>query len=99
MGLSVIVASDGVEALSLVENHCLDLVVLDISMPRMNGYEVCQQLKEDEKTQKLPVVMYSSEIEKSGFFWKQQRCADAYVSKLCQPQELAATVKHLLRQI
>lgn len=98
MGLNVIVANDGLEALSLVESHRLDLVVLDISMPRMNGYEVCHQLKADEKTQKLPVVMYSSEIENCRYFWTNKRSADAYVSKLCHPQELAATIKHLLRK-
>jgi twitching motility two-component system response regulator PilH len=44
-GLSVTIATDGVEALEHIQGQCPDLVVLDIVMPRMNGYEVCRRLK------------------------------------------------------
>jgi CheY-like chemotaxis protein len=53
-GLNVTVASDGVEALEQIKANRPDLVVLDIVMPRMNGYEVCRRLKSDPKTQNLP---------------------------------------------
>lgn len=62
-GLTVYVATDGVEALEQIQTSCPDLVVLDIVMPRMNGYEVCRRLKADPKTQKVPVVMCSSKGE------------------------------------
>lgn len=52
-GLTVMIATDGMEALQhMQEASCPDLVVLDIVMPRMNGYEVCRKLKTDPKTQK-----------------------------------------------
>lgn len=96
VGLNVIFAGDGVEALELVESHCPELVVLDIVMPRMNGYEVCRQLKSDNKTHKPAVLMYSNKRETSDFYWGRKQGADAYVSKLCRPQELVDTVKQLL---
>ncbi len=67
IGLDVIFASDGVEALTLVEHHCPDLVVLDIIMPRMNGYELCRRLKSDDRTHKPVVLMYSNKAEACDF--------------------------------
>ncbi|HEY9636649.1 MAG TPA: response regulator [Coleofasciculaceae cyanobacterium] len=96
VGLNVIFAGDGVEALELVESHCPDLVVLDIAMPRMNGYEVCRRLKSDEKNCKPAVLMYSHKTEACNFYWGSKQGADAYISKLCRPQELVNTVKQLL---
>lgn len=96
MGLTVIVASDGIEALSQVESFSPMLVILDIIMPRMNGYEVCQQLKSDEKTQHLPVVVYSGQEQEFSLLKGSKSCGDAYVSKLCHPQELIDTVNQFL---
>ncbi len=98
IGLNVIVARDGVEALEQIERHCPALVILDIVMPRMNGYEVCRWLKRNAKTQKIPVVMLSTKSESFDFYWGSKQGADAYVSKLCRPQELIDTVNQLLRQ-
>ena len=69
LGLNVIFADDGVEALSLVESHSPDLVVLDIIMPRMNGYEVCRRLKSLQKTHKPAVLMYSNKSEECDYYW------------------------------
>ena len=97
IGLNVIVASDGVEALEQVQNRCPALVILDIIMPRMNGYEVCRRLKEDNKTHKPTVVMYSGQEKEFNFSRGSKPYADAYVSKLCRPQELINVVKQLLQ--
>jgi twitching motility two-component system response regulator PilH len=96
-GLSVIEACDGMEALEKVQSYRPDVIILDILMPRMNGYEVCRRLKRDEKTQNIAVVMFSTKSEECDFFWGSKQGADAYVSKLCHPQELVDTVKQLLR--
>lgn len=97
MGMSVTVASDGVEALKQVEWSCPDVVVLDIVMPRMNGYEVCRRLKGDSKTQNLAVVMCSAKKEEFDRYWGMKQGADAYIAKPFHPQELIGTVKQLLR--
>lgn len=96
-GLSVAVANDGMEALEQVQLSCPDLVVLDIVMPRMNGYEVCRRLKTDPKTQDLPVVMCSSKGEEFDRYWGMKQGADAYIVKPFQPKELLVTIKQLLR--
>jgi twitching motility two-component system response regulator PilH len=96
-GLNVTVASDGVEALEQVQGAAPDLVVLDIVMPRMNGYEVCRRLKSDPKTQNVPVVMCSSKGEEFDRYWGMKQGADAYIAKPFQPTELVGTVKQLLR--
>jgi len=96
-GLKVKVAVDGVEALEFIQSHCPDLVVLDIVMPKMNGYEVCRRLKADPKTQNVPVVMCSSKGEEFDRYWGMKQGADAYIAKPFQPTELIGTVKQLLR--
>ncbi len=96
-GLKVSVASDGVEALEEILKSCPDVVVLDIVMPRMNGYEVCRRLKADPKTQNVPVVMCSSKGEEFDRYWGMKQGADAYIAKPFQPTELIGTVKQLLR--
>ncbi|MFB2880343.1 response regulator transcription factor [Floridanema aerugineum] len=97
MGLKVSVASDGVEALEQIDGNPPDLVVLDIIMPRMNGYEVCRRLKSNTKTQNLVVVMCSAKKEEFDRYWGMKNGADAYIAKPFHPQELVGTVKQLLR--
>ncbi|ERN40962.1 response regulator receiver protein [Rubidibacter lacunae KORDI 51-2] len=89
--------SDGVEALERIQESRPDIVVLDIVMPRMNGYEVCRQIKTDPETQGVPVVMCSSKGEEFDRYWGIKQGADAYISKPFEPAELIGTVKQLLR--
>ena len=96
-GLNVTIANDGIEALKEIQANRPDLVVLDIVMPRMNGYEVCRRLKSDPKTQNVPVVMCSSKGEEFDRYWGMKQGADAYIAKPFQPTELVGTVKQLLR--
>ena len=96
-GLEVTHASDGAEALEAIHKAPPDLVVLDIVMPRMNGYELCRRLKSDPKTQNVPVVMCSSKGEEFDRYWGMKQGADAYIAKPFQPIELVGTVKQLLR--
>jgi len=96
-GLQVTHAGDGVEALETIQSTTPDLVVLDIVMPRMNGYELCRRLKSDPKTQNVPVVMCSSKGEEFDRYWGIKQGADAYIAKPFQPTELVGTVKQLLR--
>jgi twitching motility two-component system response regulator PilH len=97
IGLNVIFACDGVEALSLAERHCPNLVILDIVIPRMNGYEVCRKLKSLQNSYQPTVLMYSNKSEEWDYYWGCKQGADAYVSKFSRPQELIDTVKYLLQ--
>ncbi|MBD2652588.1 MULTISPECIES: response regulator transcription factor [Synechocystis] len=96
-GWQVTIACDGVEALEKLQSFSPDLVVLDIVMPRMNGYEVCRRIKSDPKTKNVPVIMCSSKGEEFDRFWGMRQGADAYIAKPFQPMELVGTIKQLLR--
>ncbi|MGF1458300.1 MAG: response regulator transcription factor [Leptolyngbyaceae cyanobacterium] len=97
-GLTVAAVTDGVEALEQIQaGEHPDLVVLDIVMPRMNGYEVCRRLKADPVTQNVPVILCSSKGEEFDRYWGMKQGADAYIAKPFQPMELLGTVKQLLR--
>ncbi|MEN9204962.1 MAG: response regulator [Thermostichales cyanobacterium SZTDM-1c_bins_54] len=96
-GIDVMTAADGEEGLAAARAQMPNLVVLDIVMPRMNGYEVCRQLKQDPATQKIPIVMCSSKGEEFDRYWGIKNGADAYIAKPFQPQELVGTIKQLLR--
>jgi twitching motility two-component system response regulator PilH len=97
-GLKVAVAADGIEALEHIGEIKPDLVVLDIVMPRMNGYELCRRIKNDPTTNKVPVVMCSSKGEEFDRYWGMKQGADAYIAKPFQPAELIVTIKQLLRR-
>lgn len=97
-GLIVKTAGDGIEALEQMQGSCPDIVVMDIVMPRMNGYELCRRIKTDPKTERVPVVMCSSKGEEFDRYWGMKQGADAYIAKPFQPQELVGTVKQLLRK-
>ncbi len=98
-GVDVISVGDGIEALKQIEQiKQLDLVVLDIVMPNMNGYELCRHIKKNPKTQNVPVVMCSSKSEEFDRYWGIKQGADAYISKPFHPEELLSTIKQLLRK-
>ncbi len=98
-GFNIIVAKDGIEALEKVYCYCPMLVILDIVLPKMNGYEVCRRLKKNKETQSIPVIMFSAKSEEIDFYWGSKQGADAYVSKLCHPQLLIDTVNQLLQPL
>ena len=96
-GLKVTVANDGVEALEQIQLSCPDIVVMDIVMPKMNGYELCRKLKTDPKTQKVRVLMCSTKGEEFDRYWGMKQGADAYIVKPFQPKDFLGTVKQLLQ--
>jgi twitching motility two-component system response regulator PilH len=96
LGLTVLIATDGIEALEQIESTQPDIVVLDIVMPRMNGYEVCRTIKSNPTTQHVPVVICSSKSEEFDRYWGMKQGADAYLTKPIQPKQLLVTVRQLL---
>lgn len=95
-GLKVTVASDGIEALEKVAANRPDVVLLDVVMPRMNGYEFCRRLKSNPKTNQIPVVMCSSKTQEIDRYWGLKQGADAYIAKPFHPSELVRILKQLL---
>lgn len=97
IGLTVLIATDGVEAWEQIQQVQPDIVVLDIIMPRMNGYEVCRKIKTDPTIHRLPVVLCSSKTEEFDRYWGMKQGADAYLAKPFQPKELLSTIQKLLQ--
>ncbi len=95
-GLEVVVANDGEEAKAKIEASPPDLVVMDIIMPRMNGYELCRWIKTGVKTKDIPVVLCSTKSEEFDRYWGLKQGGDAYVTKPFSTEELLDTVKRLL---
>ena len=98
-GLKVETAIDGVQALEILPNVCPDLVVLDIVMPNMNGYELCRKIKADPKTKDVPVVICSAKSEEFDRYWGIKQGADAYIAKPFEERELIATIKQFLKKL
>lgn len=96
-GIDVVEACDGSEALEKIELHCPDLIILDIVMPGINGFEVCRRLRTNPMTQSLPIIFCSVKGEEFDRYWGIKQGADAYIAKPFQPRELLGTVKQLLR--
>jgi DNA-binding response OmpR family regulator len=95
-GMSVITASDGLEGLEMVYQHHPDLVVLDVHLPKMNGFQVCHRLKRDPATASIPVIMLtvadSSEATLAGL----EAGADDYIAKdVFAADNLIATLNSL----
>ncbi|MBA3713741.1 MAG: response regulator [Pyrinomonadaceae bacterium] len=97
-GHRVVAASDGMEALTKLQEEVPDLVLLDINMPRLDGYQLCKLIKSNEATKHVPVVMLSG---KDGFFDKMRgRVAGstAYMTKPFDPETLIHTVNEYCKR-
>ncbi|GAA2854232.1 hypothetical protein GCM10010517_12260 [Streptosporangium fragile] len=97
-GHQVVQATGGVEALTKVRELRPDLVVLDVRLPDITGYEVCEQIKADESTSSIPVIQISgAAITPADRAQGLERGADAYLAEPVEPDEFAATVEATLR--
>jgi len=93
----LVTASDGIEALEKVEQHHPDLILLDIMMPRMSGFQVCRKLKSDAKTRDIQILMVTA-LNELGDIEEATDCGtDDFVSKPVNKFELLTRVKSLLR--
>lgn len=92
----VITAADGEEALEKAVREHPDLIVLDIILPKKNGFQVCRQLKTAPDTQDIKILMLTSKSQDSDRFWGLKQGADEYMIKPFEDEELLVNVAKLL---
>ena len=95
-GYRVFTASNGIEAIEKTFRELPDLILLDVMMPRMNGYQACRLLKADPETCNIPIIMLTVKDQASDKYWGIQTGADAYLSKDSVQSTLLKTMDELL---
>ena len=95
-GYEVITAADGEEALQKAESEKPALMVLDVIMPKMNGFQVCRKIKTTPDLQGIKVLLLTSKNQESDEFWGKRQGADAYMTKPFDGDELLAKAEDLL---
>lgn len=97
-GYDVIAAQNGGQALAKATNELPDLIILDVMMPDMNGYDVCRRLRSNPTTQEIPIIMFTAKTliddKVAGF----EAGADDYLTKPTHPAELASRVRAILQR-
>lgn len=97
-GFTVRTAADGETALSMVRTEGADLVILDLMLPGLSGWEVCRILRQDGRTRNLPVIMLTARGEEQDRVRGLELGSDDYLVKPFSPRELIARVKAVLRR-
>ncbi|MEH2287698.1 response regulator transcription factor [Nostoc sp.] len=97
-GYSIITANDGKEALFMVDEYHPDLIVTDIVMPRMNGYELVRRVRQQPVFRLLPVILLTARIKTQERILGYQSGCDLYLPKPFELEELAAAIRNLLER-
>ena len=87
-GFTVIVATDAKDAMAKAVNHKPDAIVTDVVMPGMSGFELCRNLKKNEATQKVPIVVCTSKNQELDRLWGLKQGADVYITKPFTQEDL-----------
>jgi twitching motility two-component system response regulator PilH len=95
-GYRVFTAADGESGVDLVREHQPDLVVLDIVMPRLNGYQTCRRLRAEPSTASIPVLVLTSKDQDADRLWAGEAGASAFLTKPVDVTRLLATASALL---
>ncbi|MGB3467186.1 MAG: response regulator [Cyclobacteriaceae bacterium] len=95
-GFNVFIGRDGREALDTIEQEKIDLVILDIMMPEVDGYEVCRRIRESPDTQHIKIIFLSAKIKEEEIQAGYRAGADLYITKPFSTRKIVEEVKNLL---
>lgn len=93
----IVIASDGVEALQLIKNHAPDIIVSDVMMPRMNGYELCKNMKEDITISHIPIILLTARDDRQSQLSGYKNGADGYLTKPFEIEMLMEIIRNRLK--
>ena len=97
-GYDVVLAHDGQEGFETAKTENPDLMILDLMLPKMDGFKVCGLLKSDARYKKIPIIIYTARVQDSDQQLGKEVGADAYITKPFDPQVLLGKVKELLAE-
>jgi len=95
----VSIAYDGQEALDKARKEKPDLIILDLMLPKIDGYKVCRMLKFDEKYKFIPIILFTARAQETDVKLGAEVGAEAYITKPFDPPTLLAKIKELLKEI
>jgi len=95
-GYEIISASDGPEGLRKARTDGPDLIILDIMLPKLDGYQIARMLKYDENYRNIPIIMLTAKVQQSDVKQGLESGADAYMTKPFKGEELLAQIETLL---
>jgi DNA-binding response OmpR family regulator len=98
-GYEVITAEDGAEALESARNDRPDLILLDVMLPKLDGYRVCRLLKFDQKYKAIPIIMLTAKTEEQSMATGLRTGADQYLTKPVEPERLLEAVADELAKV
>jgi DNA-binding response OmpR family regulator len=98
VGYLVLTASDGEQALALLQSHPVDLILADIAMPGMNGYQLYERVRENPQWMAVPFIFLTARAMDSDIRYGKELGADDYLVKPIGPQDLLATIRGKLRR-
>ncbi|MBS0659774.1 MAG: response regulator [Verrucomicrobia bacterium] len=92
----IVEASDGEMGIAMAQSEMPNLVLLDIVMPKLDGFQVCRRIKRDPQTGHIPVILISSKGQDSDKFWGMKQGASDYLTKPCTQEGLLAAIDKVL---
>ena len=92
----VIMAGDGLEGLNKAKKEHPDLILLDLNLPKLDGYQVCRMLKFDKATSGIPIIMLTALSQREDREWGKKVNADAYITKPFDADHLVEKIKSLI---
>lgn len=95
-GYEVVSAADGLEGLEKARQEKPDLIILDLMLPKMDGYQICRMLKFDSQFAKIPIIMFSARAQDSDQQMGKDVGANAYITKPFEPEILLGKIKELI---
>jgi len=96
-GYEIITAYDGQEALDKARSEKPDLIILDLMLPKIDGYKVCRTLKFDDKYKNIPVILFTAMAQETDKKMGDEVGADAYATKPFDPKVLLGKIEELLQ--
>jgi DNA-binding response OmpR family regulator len=95
-GFEVLLAMDGQEGLKKAQTEQPELIILDVMLPKLNGYEVCTMLKQDTRYQKIPIILFTAKAQEKDEKLGLECGANAYIRKPFKAPELVEKIRTLL---